>query len=237
MTKILVLQHHPEEGLGSLHNILAAEGHQTDVHRLDLGVSVPDDLADYGALIIMGGPMSVHDTDRYPWLLTEQRIIRRAVVEELPVLGHCLGGQLIAQAMGGEVTPNPDGPEIGWWPVTKTPEAMDSTWLTELPNTFTLFHWHGETFSLPSGAVPLLSSDLCTQQAFAIGKHCLALQGHPEVTPTTVQAWTECMADDLQQTSAGVQSRETIHDHLERRCEALLASAAAIYRPWLEQLR
>ncbi|MHB8211367.1 MAG: type 1 glutamine amidotransferase [Acidithiobacillus sp.] len=237
MTKILVLQHHPEEGLGSLHNILAAQGHRMEVHRLDLGVPVPDDLADYGALIIMGGPMSVHDTDRYPWLLNEQQIIRRAVGEELPVLGHCLGGQLIAQAMGGQVIPNPDGPEIGWWPVTKTPEAMSSAWLAELPDSFTLFHWHSETFSLPSGAVPLLSSDLCAQQAFAIGKHCLALQGHPEVTPATVQAWTETMADDLQQTGAGVQCSRTIRNHLEHKCAELLGSAMAIYRPWLEQLR
>ncbi|WP_298168745.1 type 1 glutamine amidotransferase [Acidithiobacillus sp.] len=237
MTKILVLQHHPEEGLGSLQHILAAQKHQTEVHRLDLGVPVPDDLADYGALIIMGGPMSVHDTDQYPWLLTEQQIIRRAVSEELPVLGHCLGGQLIAQAMGGQITPNPDGPEIGWWPVTKNPEAMSSVWLQELPDTFTLFHWHGETFSLPSGAVPLLSSGLCTQQAFAIGKHCLALQGHPEVTPAMVQAWTESMADDLQQTGAGIQPSRTIHNHLEHKCEELLGSAVAIYRPWLGQLR
>ena len=236
MTKILVLQHHPEEGLGSLHNILVAQGHRTEVHRLDLGVPVPDDLADYGALIIMGGPMSVHDTDRYPWLLNEQQIIRRAVGEELPVLGHCLGGQLIAQAMGGQVIPNPDGPEIGWWPVTKTPEAMSSAWLAGLPDSFTLFHWHGETFFPPSGAVPLLASDLCAQQAFAIGKRCLALQGHPEVTPATVQAWTETMADDLQQTGAGVQRRRNIHEHLEHKCEELLDKARAIYRPWLEQL-
>lgn len=236
MSDILVLQHHPEEGLGFLREILMERGHRPVIHRLDLGAAVPEDSKGYSGLVIMGGPMSVNDEDRHPWLGAEMRLIRAAVKAGQPILGHCLGGQLIAKAMGGQVFANPAGPEIGWFPVEKTAAGYGSSWLQGLPDSFPLFHWHGETFAPPEGSTPLLSSALCAHQAFAIGRHCLALQGHPEVTAAVVRAWTEAMADDLHRPGPGVQSAAEITRDLAQRCADLAAISRVLYAPWLELL-
>ncbi|MHB1531257.1 type 1 glutamine amidotransferase [Acidithiobacillus sp.] len=237
MSDILVLQHHPEEGLGFLQEIFLESGHRPVIHRLDLGAIVPENSKGYAGLVIMGGPMSVNDHDRHPWLVEEMRLIREAVEAGMPTLGHCLGAQLIAKAMGGQVFANPAGAEIGWFPVEKTTAAHSSRWLQGLPESFPIFHWHGETFSLPGGGTPLLSSALCAHQAFAIGQHCLALQGHPEVTASVVRAWTEAMADDLQKPGAGVQSAAQITRDLAQKCAALAAVSRILYAPWVELLR
>ena len=236
MSDILVFQHHPEEGLGFLREIFLERGHRPVIHRLDLGAAVPENSNGYSGLVIMGGPMSVNDEDRHPWLVEEMRLIRAAVEAGQPTLGHCLGGQLIAKAMGGQVFANPAGPEIGWFPVEKTAAGYGSSWLQGLPESFPLFHWHGETFAPPEGSTPLLSSALCAHQAFAIGQHCLALQGHPEVTAAVVRAWTEAMAGDLQRPGPGVQSAAEITRDLAQRCADLAAISRVLYAPWLELL-
>jgi len=140
--------------------------------------SVLPSLEDFDVLIVMGGPMSVHDEVEFPWLRSEKALIAAAIGAGKKVLGICLGAQLIAEVMGGRVYPNPVK-EIGFWPVRWTGEAINIfSHLSE-----EVFHWHGETFDLPPGAVLLASSTGCVNQAFMVGKNVLALQFHPEVTP------------------------------------------------------
>lgn len=236
MSNILVLQHHPEEGLGLLEEIFLESGHHPTIHRLDLGVPVPKNSNAYSGLVIMGGPMSANDEDRYPWLSDEMQLIRATIKAEKPTLGHCLGAQLIAKAMGAQVIANPSGPEIGWFPVEKTVAGRRSLWLKGLPESFLLFHWHGETFMLPEGGIPILSSALCANQAFSIGQHCLALQGHPEVTETIVRSWTLAMAEDLKNTGVGVQSVDEITRDLAQKCASLADISRQLYARWVELL-
>jgi len=133
---------------------------------------------DFDVLIVMGGPMSVHDEALFPWLRSEKALIAAAIGAGKKVLGICLGAQLIAEVMGGRVYPNPVK-EIGFWPVRWTGEAMGG-------REEEVFHWHGETFDLPPGAVLLASSAGCVNQAFRVGENVLGLQFHPEVTPEII---------------------------------------------------
>ena len=233
MAEVLVFQHHFAEVPGTLGDLLASHGHGTTTVRLDLGEVPPPSMRGYGGLVIMGGPMSANQDDRYPWLRTERSFIRDCVLAGIPTIGHCLGAQLIAKALGGEVCVNPSGPEIGWWPVTKTTASVDGHWLDDLPERFEGFHWHGETFTLPEGAVPLLSSDICAHQTFSVGDHCLALQWHPEVTERAVRVWVEVMHADLLSEADGVQSAQVILDGVGERCVALARWARLIYTPWI----
>ena len=137
--------------------------------------------ADFDGLIIMGGPMSIHDEDIYPWLRAEKTLITAAIREGKKVLGICLGAQLIAAVSGARVYPNPQK-EIGFWPV-RWMEAAGKGRAEEV-----VFHWHGETFDLPAGAVLLASTKACVNQAFLLGGRVLGVQFHPEVTPEIIRA-------------------------------------------------
>jgi GMP synthase-like glutamine amidotransferase len=146
--------------------------------------SVLPSLEDFDVLIIMGGPMSVHDEAVFPWLRPEKALIAAAIGAGKKVLGICLGAQLIAEVMGGRVYPNPVK-EIGFWPVRWTEEGLRvfPGLGADVGAGVGVFHWHGETFDLPPGAVLLASSEGCVNQAFLMGENVLALQFHPEVTP------------------------------------------------------
>ena len=139
--------------------------------------SVLPSMEDFDVLIVMGGPMSVHDEVEFPWLRAEKALIAAAIGAGKKVLGICLGAQLIAEVMGGRVYPNPVK-EIGFWPVRWTGEAIKM--FSQLDEE--VFHWHGETFDLPPGAVLLASSEGCVNQAFRVGENVMGLQFHPEVT-------------------------------------------------------
>ena len=128
----------------------------------------------------MGGPMSVND--RLAWIPKVLRLIRAAVAADIPVLGHCLGGQLLSKALGGRVRANREK-EFGWLPVARVDSPQTESWLAGLPPRFEVFHWHGETFSLPAGATHLLRSRYCRNQAFVLGKN-LGLQCHIEMSTT-----------------------------------------------------
>jgi GMP synthase-like glutamine amidotransferase len=131
--------------------------------------------------VVMGGPMGVHDEAELPWLRDEKRAIEAALKRGAAVLGVCLGAQLLAHVLGAEVAPN-RAKEIGWFPVDLSPEASD-TWLGRVfPARFTPFHWHGDTFGIPHGAVALGRSEACANQGFLHGENALGLQFHPEVT-------------------------------------------------------
>ncbi|MEL5848048.1 MAG: type 1 glutamine amidotransferase [Candidatus Igneacidithiobacillus chanchocoensis] len=236
MANILVLQHHPEEGLGSLAPLLAAAGFSIDLRALDAGDPVPEDPGNYAGLILMGGPMSVHDEAEHPWLQAEKRLIALAAEQQCPILGHCLGAQLITVALGGQVLPNPVGAELGWWPVSLT-AAGCARW-PNLPPSFPLFHWHGEhCAALPAGAELLATNAATAAQAFAIGSHILALQAHPEVTAQQVRQWTAAGTGELAGGGRYVQPAVEILGNVDAACAELAATAATLYRPWLEQVQ
>ncbi len=229
MKPILIFRHIVCEGPGYLSDYLTSRDIPFKIICIDQGEEVPEDMDNCSGLVFMGGPMSVND--RLPWIARELKLIRAAHYRNMPVLGHCLGGQLISQALGGEITPNPV-PEMGWHPVTGHNNENARDWLKDLPENFEVFHWHGETFSLPDGAVPLLQSDVCKNQAFILG-NCLAFQCHVEMKNNMVQEWFDLYKADIPEPSFSVQSYEQMLENLERRIENSKAVASVFYDKWL----
>jgi GMP synthase-like glutamine amidotransferase len=191
--RVHVFQHVPFEGLGSLAEILASRGDEVTWTRwYEPEPAAPPRGPHW--LIVLGGPMSVHDEAALPWLRAEKAALRAALAAGRPVLGLCLGAQLLAEVQGGTVSRNPQR-EIGWWPVVAEPGAPE--WFRALlPPDGQVFHWHGETFALPPDAALLGSSNGCRQQAGAWGERVLALQYHLETTPASAAALvTHCPGD------------------------------------------
>lgn len=181
----------------------------------------------------MGGPMSVND--RLPWIPKVISLIQQAVTADIPVLGHCLGGQLMSKALGGTITPN-RSKEIGWLPVETVESPLAREWLGELPPRFEVFHWHGETFSLPLGATPILKSRACRNQAFVLGKH-LAFQCHIEMTPALVRSWIRTGTDEITHPSSTVQGPQRLRTNLAVRTERLHRVADVFYERWITGLK
>lgn len=188
------LQHVPFEGLGSI-SVWTEEGrHRVTATRLYAGESLPDP-APVDLLVVLGGPMSVHDQHLYPWLGQEKRFLEGALRRSIPILGICLGAQLLATVLGARVYGNRHK-EIGWFHIEKTEEAGNSRYLSTFPASLPVFHWHGETFDLPAGAVHLARSAACEHQAFSYGDSLLALQFHLETTPQGItELLTHCRED------------------------------------------
>jgi GMP synthase-like glutamine amidotransferase len=189
------LQHVPFEDAANIRTWAEERGHQVTCTRLDLDESFPgQDALDW--LVVMGGPMNIYEHDTYPWLVREKEFIQTAIQRRAMVLGVCLGAQLIADVLGGQVTRNPQG-EIGWFPVTLTDEGAAFPWFTNLPRRFMAFHWHGDTFSIPPGAVRLAGSDACANQAFCFGGHVLGLQFHLDYSHQSIQKMVDNCGDEL----------------------------------------
>jgi len=187
------LQHVSFEGLGSIAPWLESAGYALSSTRFFESPDLPE-IEQIDLLVIMGGPMSVNDENMFPWLVQEKRFIRETIETGTPVLGICLGAQLIASAMGAKVFRNPQK-EIGWFPVTRVPSSDTSAFL--FPESAMVFHWHGETFDLPSGAVHLARSQGCENQAFQIGESVIGLQFHLETTPESVRELISHCRDEL----------------------------------------
>ena len=197
MVKIYVLQHHPAENLGNIADALEGAALAWQYIRVNDGQTVPASIKGAGGLIVMGGPMSVYQIDRYPWLRDEMRLIEDAAKSNVPVLGVCLGAQIVAAALGAKVDRNPNGKEIGWHPIRLHDSAKDDRLMRGLPATMTPFHWHGDIFDLPRGAVSLASSDKTPCQAFRHGDKVYGFQFHIEVTRESVAAMAGAFAKDL----------------------------------------
>lgn len=189
------LQHVDFENLGSIGPWLQARGATLVPTALYAGQALPDP-RDPDGLIIMGGPMSVNDEDRHPWLAAEKRLAAAVAAAGKPVLGICLGAQIIAAAFGARVFANPYR-EIGWFAVEQTAAAQNHPLGALLPEQFMAFHWHGETFDLPDGAIHLARSMACRHQAFAIGTAAVGLQFHLETTLPSAQALITGCPQDL----------------------------------------
>jgi GMP synthase (glutamine-hydrolysing) len=197
MAKIYVLQHHAAETLGAIADALEGAALAWQYVRVGEGQPVPSSMKGAGGLIVMGGPMGVYQTDRYPWLRDEMCLIEDAMKLNLPVLGVCLGAQILAAALGAKVERNPSGKEIGWHPIGLHDSAKDDRLMRGLPAAMTPFHWHGDIFELPAGAVSLASSDKTPCQAFRAGEKAYGLQFHIEVTRDGVAAMADAFAKEL----------------------------------------
>lgn len=229
MSAVRVFRHHPQEGPGFLAEVLAGQGLALELICVDQGAEIPARCDDVAGLVFMGGPMSAND--ELPWIAAELRLIREAVRAGVPVLGHCLGGQLISRALGGRVTRHA-APEIGWFEVERVDSAETRPWRDTLPARFEAFHWHGETFSLPEGAALLLRGDHCAHQGFAVGSTTLGLQCHVEMTAEMVERWA-AGSDAPAAATRTVQTPEQMRVELPRRVAALQAAAARLYGPWI----
>jgi GMP synthase-like glutamine amidotransferase len=187
--KLHSFEHVPYEGLDRIGDWAAARGHQTSATRFYAEDPLPATSA-IDALIIMGGPMGVYDTAEFPWMIQEMEFIRQMIKTGKPVLGICLGAQLIAGALGAKVYRHTQK-EIGWWPVQFAPYPVKGTALEVFGPEAMMFHWHGDTFNLPPNAVHLGTSEACRYQAYSVGKNVLALQFHPEISAATIDRWVQ----------------------------------------------
>ena len=178
--RIHYLQHVSFEEPDGIAHWADEHNHAITGTRLDAGDPLPAPDS-FDALVIMGGPMGVYETDPHPWLTDEIAFVRSVIDAGLPTLGVCLGSQIIAAALGAKVYPHSQK-EIGWFPITLTDAGRDHPFMKDLPNTFTPVHWHGDTFDLPTGATLLASSQATPHQAFAYQNHVLGLQFHVEYT-------------------------------------------------------
>ena len=232
MKEVLIFRHAPQEGPGYFADFLTRKALPHRLIRVDQNEPVPSSIDRISGLVFMGGPMSVNDD--LPWIPPVISLIQRAIDAGLPVLGHCLGGQLISKALGGAITRNPVR-EIGWLPINRVDSAAAADWLNGLPREFEAFHWHGETFSIPEGATRLLESRDCPNQAFVIGK-TLALQCHVEMTADMVREWARLGADELENTCATVQSPQEMAVDLEARVRRMQGIADKLYERWIQGL-
>lgn len=233
MKPIAIFRHAGTEGPGYLAEFLNERKIPWQLIAIDAGDAVPQDAAAFSGLVFMGGPMSVNDD--LPWVPEVEALIRDAVAKDIPLLGHCLGGQLISKALGGVVSRNPVK-EIGWGEVQVSDNEVARAWFGDIQK-FQAFHWHGETFSLPQGATHLLSSAYCVNQAYAIGKH-LALQCHIEMTAEMIAAWCEVGADEVAASSASpaVQPVGEMQRQMKDRLPRLNSVAAQLYGRWIKNL-
>lgn len=233
MKPVGIFRHSLTEGPGYFATYLERRSIEWQLVPLDQGAAVPRDPRRFSGLVFMGGPMSVND--ELPWIIPVLELIREAVRKDLPVLGHCLGGQLIAKAFGGAVRANPVK-EIGWGEVRVADNALAREWLGDL-QAFESFHWHGETFSIPPGATRLLESAHCPNQAFALGKH-LGMQCHVEMTEELVASWLKSGADEIRDSasSPGVQKPGEIENNLTGRLDAMHEVANRLYDRWTKGL-
>lgn len=190
MPKLLVFQHVAHEILGTLDPLLRSYGFRNHYVNFDRDPDAEPSLDGYHGLVVLGGPMNVDETDRYPHLDIEVKLLREALRRDFPILGICLGAQLLARALGAQVRPGPEK-EIGWYDLQITQAAKDDPLLGHFGATETVFQWHGDTFDIPEGAQLLASSPGCAHQAFRFGQCAYGLQFHLEVDAPMIHRWLQ----------------------------------------------
>ena len=229
---IRIFRHVDCEGPGYLADYLTAHGYGYELVAVDQGAPVNTSPEGCTGLVFMGGHMSANDD--LAWIGDELELIRRAARAGVPMLGHCLGAQLIAKALGGEVVANP-AQEIGWFDVERVASDAGKDWLGDLPDRFEVFHWHGEAFSLPPGAESILTNENTLHQGFVVG-NSLALQCHVEMTEELVRTWGARFGDALDTSVTTVQSVDEMTADLTRRVEGLHRVADGVYERWLQEV-
>jgi GMP synthase-like glutamine amidotransferase len=233
MKPVAIFRHIPIEGPGYFATFLDSHSVPWQLIKVDSGDAIPPDTDPFSGLVFMGGPMSVNDD--LPWISPALALIREAVAGDIPVLGHCLGGQLMSKALGGTISRSPVK-EIGWGEVSVIDDPVAHEWFGEV-RTFKAFHWHGEMFTLPKDSTLLLSSPYCKNQAFALGKH-LALQCHVEMTEQMIETWCEKGSQEIAaSTSPAVRLTEEILTGFAERVSALNNVAGHLYQRWISGLK
>jgi GMP synthase-like glutamine amidotransferase len=229
MKPVAIFRTARSEGPAYFASYLERRGMAWQLIPIDEGAPVPRDPRHFSGLVFMGGAMSVNDD--LPWIPQLLELIRESLRSDLPVLGHCLGGQLMSKAFGGAVRASPYK-EIGWGEVRVCDNGVAREWLGELQS-FETFQWHGETFSIPPGATRVLENAHCPNQAFAMGKH-FGMQCHVEMTEELVRSWIEGGAEEMRAAAASpaVQPVSDIEKELQRRLERLHEVADRIYDKW-----
>ena len=228
MSSVLVLQHAAPEGPASIADALARRGVAIKTARIDQGQAVPTTMAGFSGLVVMGGPMSVYEADTIPHITHELRLIEEALDEDLPILGVCLGSQLLAAALGARVYSS-GRKEIGWHEVTLTPEARKDALWHGVEERFTAFHWHGDVFDLPKGAAPLASSTMTSLQAFRAGAKAYGLLFHLEVGEPQVRDMVKTFAEEL--ASAKI-ARAPILDGIAAHLTSVQRIGAHVFDRW-----
>jgi GMP synthase-like glutamine amidotransferase len=235
MKQVAIFRHSPTEGPGYFATYLDARGVPWKLLKLDQGEAVPDGIGDFSGLVFMGGPMSANDD--LPWIAPVLDLIREAVAAEVPVLGHCLGGQLMSKALGGKVSRNPVK-EIGWGEIQVADNPAALKWFGPDLKRFESFHWHGETFTIPPDAVRIMGNRNCENQGFVAGKH-LGMQCHVEMTEQLIDSWCESGAGEIagSRASPAVQSTEQMKSGMEEKIVAMRRVADRLYDRWIEGLK
>lgn len=232
---IAVIQNVPNDGPGHFADWADRHNHTLKIFRIWAGDALPDDVSGFAGLCVLGGPMSVNDP--LPHLRATERLIRAAISADVPVLGHCLGGQLLASACGATIRRAPRA-EIGWVDIATHPDTDAHAWFGA--ERFPIFQWHGDSFDLPDGAQLLASSEHCRHQAFSLGSVHLAMQFHCEITRDKITDWThssEGRAEIEASQSPAVQSIATIHSRTPDLLPHSQRIADAIYTRWSRGLR
>ena len=236
MKKLLVFQHVRHEGLGTLDPLLRAAGFQIASVNFSREPEARPSLDGCDGLVVLGGPMGVHDTDKYPHLSLETKLIESAVKNETPVLGICLGAQLVASALGARVYPN-GIKEIGWYDLAPTSNARDDPLFRHIEQTEKVFQWHGDTFELPREGVHLASSPLCSNQAFRYRKNIYALQFHLEIDVSIIDSWLNVLENRREIANLnGVIDPKIIRDETPRRIERLTELSHRVFGEFIKLL-
>jgi GMP synthase (glutamine-hydrolysing) len=232
--RALVLSHVPFEDLGSLEPCLKQRGFSIEMVDASTTEFPLPQAATCDLLIILGGPIGVYESEAYPFLTGEIECIRRRLESGRPVLGICLGAQLMARALGAKVYPGSNGAEIGWAPLEAVGPGGPPVWFKHLiSNGLASFHWHGDTFDLPSGAELLARTKLYENQAFAFGRNALALQFHPEVIAKGLERWYVGHAFELSRRGISVTDLREAGDQYGQQLEQ---AARTFWNGWLDYI-
>lgn len=193
---VLFIKHIDIEGPGTIADFLDSNNvpHRT-ISPFD-GDTYPDDPAACLAIVSLGGPMNVYEEEQYPFLKLEDSFLKDAVKKEVPILGICLGAQLLAKAVGAEVT-KADAKEIGWYKIPLTSDGREDPLFRGIDNELNVFHWHGDTFKIPAEGKRIAESKICPNQAFRYGKNAYGIQFHIEVTKQMISEWIDAYRDEL----------------------------------------
>ena len=240
MKPIAIFRHTESEEPAYFATFLEQHSIPWQLIAIDQGKTVPEHVEDFSGICLMGGAMSVNDP--LPWVTQTCALIREAVSKDIPVIGHCLGGQLMSKALGGNITRNPIK-EIGWGSICATDNDSARHWLgdrlEESGGLAEVFQWHGETFDLPPGTQLLFSNEYCTHQAFTLGSH-LAMQFHVEMTLEMIRAWCQCWQTEVEGITPLPSTIQPPHQILAEAPARLLAMrklADQLYSVWIRGLK
>lgn len=231
--RVLVLQHADPEHPGLIADAVYAVGGALETIRGDLGQAAPSSLDGYAGLIIMGGPQSVYEEDKFPYLRVEKQLALEAIDNNIPLIGVCLGSQIIADVLGSEVHPS-GSVEIGWKDIARSAEIAANPVLSALPETFTPLHWHGDVYDFPNGATSIGSSEMTSVQGFTYGETTYAPLFHLEMTEQQITDMATLFPDDIRR---GGLDPVTLLSETPARAAAIKPIATEIFTRWAALLK